>query len=1240
MSFEGFRSGFASLYQTALPDGRTVRDYLSAGGATGDEAAVVDNILTGGLLELLGFERAAQVYNQQKSENRPDFAPRDPEVGLCFLVEDKATALSLDLNRDNPKSHLRQLQRYARAEGAPLGVLTNGQHWLGWRFEGDAADPILLFNLNALAPDETALRTFFDRFHRTAFTEPLRLEERLAVDEETWRAQARPVGAGQGANQQLLVGELRELIRGLAADAERLLNERLTRFVEYERRVTFLDDVGTERADAALERARQAAVGALAQVQAMLGLVNGERGEVDALLARLEREPTIEDTPATMAEAVLAILSNAQKARGRKPLKSLDDVPNVRDAVLSHAEKALLFHQRRAALANAYRSAIGVGEDYKVWLSLVRETMLGGLSEEERRREFALQAAYVVAIRLLLIRVCEDKGIFRYRFLTDGGLKSWRDNIERYYQFANGNPYDELLEIAYKNAQNLYAHFFTGRELFNWFTLERGGFLSALARLNGFDFADVDADIIGTVYETYLSRKEKKKRGQYYTPKEVVEYLLDGVGYSGTAVIGENKRLLDPACGSGSFLVTAARRLVAAYARLADSDPAAVLERVRASLFGFDLNPFACYLAEVNLLIQLLPLVKRAADVSGGRPPRLERFHIYNVDALARPNRTYFSAQSGITLMAEERDEVERLKNLDSPYEAGFAFVLGNPPYGASLTEDYKALLKQDYEDVFRGKPDTYVFFFRLGVGLLGPGGKLGFITPNTFLMGTNTDRLRAYLLGTCALEEIVDLPQGIWADATVDCVLTVLRREPSDTARRAQPIAAHLLGLKDDLGKLTSRTWAESLSHSQAAWLDAAESGHEFSIRYDALLKKIEDACQVQKSTGPETLRLGDITESSAGVEPYKTSDQGNENAWIKPFQQISGDSEIWKPLLDGTSSVGRYALQWGNERPYIKYGNWLWRSRSEYFFTKTKILYIALRNKSLFRRLIGTIDENGFYNRKNYINIIEVDGSGFDIKYLLCVFNSLLINHWYSRNFDNVNINPDTIRQIPIFPASSDVQAELVARVDRLLAIHKELNARREQGYTIGAKKGQRQIVAPYDLLLETLRTEDPHFPTLTLFDADAAGLATLADGCDASATVSSNAFAPDRHPETVVLRHKALWLEVPNPDLRRFLLGYLARPRWHNQPFADVRHEARLPANPEALARFFAREEAEKQALAALLDEATALDDALDQRILDLYGITDPNDRARVLGSAPPDEDENHESSPAGRGLGGTP
>ena len=1254
-----FLAAFFAIFTKRGFPGGGLAGYLQRSPAQrgGDEAAVVDAAIVGPLLGLLGFAPGEWVYNQQHQQDRPDYAPQDDVYGTCFLVEDKNTTLDLTLDGTDPESHLSQLTRYVRAKAVRLGLLTNGRTLTAWRFDG-LAPPALLFTLdvagalavwNEDAPERLpeamrqAVADLFTLFRKSAFTDPARLEREIATSLEEWERQALPLGAG-GGHERVLVESLQGLVQELAADARRVLHGHLTRHAEYTFQSERLEDDAPIRAAQALDEQRERVRLALENgVRTVLGLESADLSAITAMLGRLEQDASAYESPKALLDDVLAVF-NAARARGagggraaKRALTSLDEFAVLRDALLGYAVTAFTWHGRRAALRQAYRADLGVQNDYEVWASLVKETMLGDLTDAQKQDEFALQAAYVVFIRLLLIRVCEDKGIFPNRFLTDGGLRHWQEDIRRYLHFANGNPYDPLLDMAYANAQNVYAHFFTGRELFNWYRLDRGRLVLTLYQLSRFNFALVDSDIVGTVYNTYVNRREKKEKGQYYTPPAVAHYILDEVGYRGKAMVGANKRLIDPACGSGTFLVAAARRLVDAYrdSSGAITDPVAVLDRVQNGLFGFDLNPFACYLAEVNLLIQALDLVKAAHEQ--GHRPRLAPFHVYNVDALARPSGTgmFFHAHFH-TRLAEESDRVEQIKRRQGDYATGFAYVVANPPYGARLTDAYKETLRLEWPDVFRGKPDTYTFFFGLGLELLGRGGRLGFITPNTYLMGTNTNTLRGQLLSAGRIEQIVDLPQGLWPDATVDCVLLFLAAEPDAEKRRAQSVQVNLLGLKDDLGRLTSRTWAETLTQPQSVWMDDAPR-HEINIRFDALLSKIEAACEVpvNEAGAKKVLRLGEIVAINRGIEPYHSSEQGKSGVFVKPQRELSVDEEHWKPLLDTTGYVGRYELRWGELRPHINYGSWLYRAYDPKYYDSPKLLFIRLRNRSLKRRLVATYDDQQYYNRHNFSNIIASD-QNYDLKYVLALFNSSVLNFWYARQYADVEVSIADVRQLPIFPADAATQAGIVAQVDALLAAHAALNALRAQDYTIAHKRdGTVAIAVPYDRLLDDLAAADPDFARVSLFDAEAQGQVTLPAECDRQTQIGSSVFTPPNHPDTVVLRRGKLWLVVPDEGLRRYLVGALGRPQWRGRTWDAIKTALLVPETPDGRAAFFAAEAARRAEIEARLEEIARRDAALEEQVLDLYGIRAADDRRRILGSVPAEEEEADEGASASAG-----
>lgn len=1244
ITFDEFLNAFFELFAQ-----KTFRraDYLTylRQPHSGDEASVVDTAIVGPLLGLLGFEPAERVYNQQRQSERPDFAPTAPVYGTCFVVEDKSTSLSLTFDLADPDSHLSQLKGYIRSSGLRFGWLTNGRRFTAWNFDNPDS-PTCIIDLDiptALldwqnhnpptlsAPLAKSFHDLFDLFRKESFTDPQRLEQEIGTDLEEWHKQALPLGTGSGI-ESLLVETLQSVVMDLQRDARRALDNHLARYAEYTDKANRLADDVPELAVQQIRELREKVISILvsswSSYHKMWGLETEDIRAIETILLRLEQDVRAFFSQKEVLTAILDVINAARqrkyaaRPKAAHPMSDLNDEPLLDNALQIYCEKTFGWHQRQATLRQNYQADRGVYDDYTIWTSLVKETMLGGLNEDQQRDEFALQAAYVVFIRLLLIRVCEDKGIFPHRFLSDGGLKHWQEDIKRYLVFANGNPYSPLLSMAYDNAQNVYAHFFTGRELFNWYRLDRQRLVMALHRLNRFNFSGVDSDIIGTVYNTYVSRKEKREKGQYYTPPAIVSYILDTVGYSGRTIIGSNRRLIDPACGSGSFLVTAAKRLVAAYQGQL-GDPSTVLERVQQNLFGFDLNPFACYLAEVNLLIQVLDLVKLAHDA--GKRPKLQRFHIYNVDALTRPTGMYYYVNFN-TLLAEENDQVEQIKSRapGTSYVSGFAYVVANPPYGAMLSDSYKEMLRSAWTDVFYGQPDTYTFFLKLGVELLANNGKLGFITPNTYLMGKNTAALRNKLLTMGRIEQIVDLPQGIWPDANVDCVLLFVAAESDEERRKAQQVQINLLGLRDTLDKLTQRAWAETMTQPQSRWM--VDPRHEITIRHDTLLQQIEDACRVPVNGGPTTkiVRLGDITESTQGIIPYFSRSQGIANLYIKPHKEVPSDEPDWKPLLDGRAFIGRYELRWAKEQPYLKYGPWLYRPHEAKYFESPKLLVQYMRNRALKRRLVATFDDQKFYNRHNFSDIITGD-TNYNLKFILALFNSSLLNYWFARQFDNVNINPVYFRQLPIYPADAPTQAALVALVDRILAKYAELSKLRVQSYTIKHKRdGSMLIDVPYDVLLNDLQ-RNLGLPTLTFFDARAIGLFSIPDRCDIQTSISSNIYISDRYPTSVVLRHNKLWLEVPDDDVRRYVLGYLRRPQWRGKTWDDLKNSALIPERADSRAAVFAAEEQQIHYIQALLDDIKRIDEQIDEQVLDLYGIANMLDRRRILGSAPAEEED---------------
>jgi SAM-dependent methyltransferase len=132
-------------------------------------------------------------------------------------------------------------------------------------------------------------------------------------------------------------------------------------------------------------------------------------------------------------------------------------------------------------------------------------------------------------------------------------------------------------------------------------------------------------DLLKKLYQYLVPQEVRHKLGEYYTPDWLAELVLNEVGYDGNTL----KRVLDPACGSGTFLVLAIQR-AKEYGRTHRETPLEIAKRIVANIWGFDLNPLAVIAARTNYLFALGDLVDEL--------PNLE-IPIYLADSVLWPDR-------------------------------------------------------------------------------------------------------------------------------------------------------------------------------------------------------------------------------------------------------------------------------------------------------------------------------------------------------------------------------------------------------------------------------------------------------------------------------------------------------------------------------------------------------------------------------------------------------------------------
>jgi hypothetical protein len=337
-------------------------------------------------------------------------------------------------------------------------------------------------------------------------------------------------------------------------------------------------------------------------------------------------------------------------------------------------------------------------------------------------------------------------------------------------------------------------------------------------------FKEIPVEILGQVYEQFLGKvirltpggqarvdtkpEVRKAGGVYYTPRYIVDYiventvgrLLEGL----TPSLASKLRIVDPACGSGSFLLGAYQFLLdwhlkcyltsdpESYAR--GRDPAltpatggtfrlTTTERKRIlvnNIYGVDIDAQAVEVTKLSLLLKLLE--EETGQLSLGFERVLPDLGQNIQCGNSLIDWDYFTGQ-----LINDQDEVDRVNPFDwrraFPHvfaQGGFDAVIGNPPYVRQ--EDLgmaKAYYQQKYE-VYAGTADLYSYFIERGVNLLAPGGHFSYIVANKWMRANYGRALRAWLKTKC-IDEITDFGDlRVFTSATTyPCILRVSNRQP-----------------------------------------------------------------------------------------------------------------------------------------------------------------------------------------------------------------------------------------------------------------------------------------------------------------------------------------------------------------------------------------------------------------------------------------------------------------------------
>ncbi len=607
-----------------------------------------------------------------------------------------------------------------------------------------------------------------------------------------------------------------------------------------------------------------------------------------------------------------------------------------------------------------------------------------------------------------------------------------------------------------------------------------------------YNFAVLPVEILGTIYERFLGRvvrttekqvkieekpEVRKAGGVYYTPQYIVDYIVENTlgklleekrpegfdhdsvesrkpsGRSMTPADVAKIKVLDPSCGSGSFLLGAYGKLIEwhkdYFARAGrekrDRESfyrdesgqirlTAKLKRdiLKNNLFGVDIDPQAVEVTRFSLSLKALEDLRE-----GELTEERTLFHQTVLPDLSQNIKNGNSLiGNDFSLIPMERVEAKSF-DWKSEYKeiienGGFDCIIGNPPYvnvfnlPAADVDYYSAKYK-----TFKNKYDLYGFFLERGIGLLRNDGLLGFITSRTWLTIDSFSKLREFLLKGGRVSKIILMPSKTFQNATVETAILLYIKDNYSTNQIENKIAV----LECDGSQ---QTFVHKREIPQRIFLDS--SSFSFNLTWD--IGKGEIFTKIEKGS----FSLGEVFSFSLGV---KTSD--NERFVLKEKK-----SKFDLPVFRGRD-IFRYKIE----------PNGLWlhydtdeikklhgaRPRDPISFLRSE--KIVLREISQ-QELIATLDEEQSLVLDTANVIFKSEDVIYSLKYVLALLNSKLINWWYSSHFKGLHVKLNQLSQLPIReidfsnPAEKSQHEKMVALVSQMLELHESKAGAKTQAET----------------------------------------------------------------------------------------------------------------------------------------------------------------------------------------------
>ncbi|EQB64596.1 MAG: hypothetical protein AMDU3_IPLC00004G0174 [Thermoplasmatales archaeon I-plasma] len=589
--------------------------------------------------------------------------------------------------------------------------------------------------------------------------------------------------------------------------------------------------------------------------------------------------------------------------------------------------------------------------------------------------------------RLIFIRNAEDRG------LEENQLQS---NVRQWYSRGKGHLIKEISRIYADYDRNYNSKLFS-YHLCDDLYIENEALKEVIEGLNQskdnsyrYDFSIIESDVLGNIYEQYLgnilkstpkrakleeSKTHRKEQGIYYTPSYIVDYIVKNtVGeFVKTHTPEEIKkvRILDPACGSGSFLIRAYKELENYWLHNSDFAQTTLeseefyskkVEILKNNIFGVDLDPKAVEIAQLNLLLQIserkqrLPILQNNIKVGNSL-----------IDDLSISDRAF--------KWEEEFPEIMK--------EGGFDIVIGNPPY-FKIFEGDPINKTDDYNEIKSGMMNASAIFINRSLKLVMKEGRIGMIVPKMLSFTDSWDKIRYKILTNYKFLNVIDCGKA-FKDVLLEQIIFILKKDkPLDNDKIV-------------IGELDNRSIKETAKVLQSTCLKE----NKIPLEPNPI------AYEIKSKMESTNTRLGDIADIILGL-----GIQGRDIFFDEP----SKDSE---KVLRG-DDIQRYIIRgcryYSPNNPEIqKYIRTIEQFKKPHIVAQRIVAHIRDHIK-----ITAALDKEGLFSFNTVTNIF-VKSKEFSNEFILALLNSNIVQYYtykfiYSNAIRSMDFYKAYAKNIPI--------------------------------------------------------------------------------------------------------------------------------------------------------------------------------------------------------------------------------